>query len=85
MTPEEQQKTLDRLARAIELTYGSHGRLFWRGILWGIAHGLGATLGLAIVLGAGYYFLHATGLDETFRAALHTLDELSKNINSLRQ
>jgi len=53
--------------------------------LWGIARGLGATVGLAIVLGASYYFLRLSGLDETFKSALQSLEELSKSVNSLRQ
>ena len=85
MTPEEQQKAIDRLASAIELAYNSSGRLFLRGILWGMARGLGATLGLAIVLGASYYFLRLTGLGDTFGNAMKSIDELSKNINSLKQ
>lgn len=85
MIPDEQQKAIDRLAKAIELAYNSPGRLFWRGIIWGIARGLGATLGLAIVLGAAYYFLRLTGLDETFKSSMKSLEELSKTVNSLRQ
>ena len=85
MTPEEQQKAIDRLARAIEVAFNSPGRLFWRGILWGIARGLGATLGLGIVLGASYYFLRLTGLDATFGSALKSIEELSKSVNALRQ
>ncbi len=85
MSPEEQQKVIDRLARAIEVAFNSPGHLFWRGILWGVARGLGATLGLGIVLGASYYFLRLTGLDHTFGSALKSIEELSKSVNSLRQ
>ena len=85
MTPEEQQKTLDRLVKAVEMTFNSPGRLFWRGIVWGVARGIGATLGLGIVLGATYYFLHLSGLDETFKVLMKNLEDLTRTINSLRQ
>lgn len=84
MSPSELQ-AIERLAKSLELAYNSPGRLFWHGILWGIARGLGATLGLAIVLGAGYYALRFTGLDESFGNALKSLEELSKAASTLRQ
>lgn len=76
MTPEE-MKTLDRLVAAINLAHNSPGRLFWHGLLWGLGRGLGATIGLAVVLGVSYYFFKASGLDEYFKDFLKTLDEIS--------
>ena len=84
MTPEE-QKTIDRLVEAINRGYASSGRLFWRGFLWGLARGLGATVGLALILGLSVYFLKASGLDKTFTSAMKSLDELSRSIKSMRQ
>ncbi|OGE84303.1 MAG: hypothetical protein A2846_02070 [Candidatus Doudnabacteria bacterium RIFCSPHIGHO2_01_FULL_49_9] len=85
MPPEDQQKTLDRLTRSIELAYSSPNRLFWRGLLWGLGRGIGTTLGLALAVIAGYYFLRASGLGETYQAAIGNLQELTRSINSLRQ
>lgn len=85
MSPEEQQKTVDRLITAVELAYNRPGRLFWRGFLWGLGRGLGATVGLALILGVSVYFLKTSGLDKTFNNIVETLDGLSKSINSMRQ
>ncbi|OGE75767.1 MAG: hypothetical protein A3C85_04375 [Candidatus Doudnabacteria bacterium RIFCSPHIGHO2_02_FULL_48_21] len=84
MTPDE-QKTIDRLIGAVNLAYNSSGRLFWRGFLWGLGRGLGATVGLALILAMSIFFLRASGLDDTFGNAVKNLDELSKTINSARQ
>ncbi|OGE77924.1 MAG: hypothetical protein A2751_02670 [Candidatus Doudnabacteria bacterium RIFCSPHIGHO2_01_FULL_46_14] len=84
MTPEE-QKTIDRLVETINRAYTRPGRMFWRGFLWGLGRGLGATVGLALILGISVYFLKASGLDKTFNSALQSLDGLSKSINSARQ
>jgi len=85
MTPEEQQKVIEKLIRSIEIGYNSSGRMFWRGFLWGLGRGLGATVGLALVLGLSFYVMKATGLDETFGNAIKSLDELSQSIKTLRQ
>lgn len=84
MTPEE-QKTIDRLVESIDRAYGSSGRNFWRGFLWGLGRGLGATVGLVLILGISAYFLKASGLDQTFSNAMKSLDELSKSMKSIRQ
>ena len=43
-------KTLERLARAVEKAYQEPKRLMMRGFLLGIATGLGATVGVAVIL-----------------------------------
>ena len=46
-----EQNHINRLIRAIDLTYHNPGRLMWRNFLGGLLSGLGATIGVAIVLG----------------------------------
>lgn len=81
MTPED-EKTIDRLVRAVNLAYNSPGRLFWRGLLWGLGRGLGATLGLAIVLGMLFYLMQLTGLDEVLRNLVDNLQKIADTLNS---
>ncbi len=85
MTLEEQQKIIEKLTRSIEIAYNSSGRLFWRGFLWGVGRGLGATVGLAMILGLSFYALKASGLDQKFGSAMKTLEELSQSVKTLRQ
>lgn len=84
MTPDE-QKTIDRLVESVNRAYGSSAHSFWRGFLWGLGRGLGATVGLALIIGISIYLLKASGLDETFSSAMKSLDELSKSMKSIRQ
>ncbi|KKU43820.1 MAG: hypothetical protein UX60_C0016G0007 [Berkelbacteria bacterium GW2011_GWA2_46_7] len=50
---EEEKKSehVERLIAAIDKTYHHPGYLAWRGFLIGLASGLGATVGVAIVVG----------------------------------
>ncbi len=52
MEPEEREKLkkIDQLISAIDKTYHHPGNLAARGFLMGMASGLGATLGVAIVV-----------------------------------
>ena len=84
MTPEEQQKTLDRLAKTLELAYNRPGKIFWHGLLWGLGRGLGATLGLAIVLAVSFFFLRATGLEDTVKNSLRALEDISNSLRNQR-
>lgn len=47
---EKSQANLERLLRAIEKIYHTPGYLLWRSFIAGLASGLGATIGAAIVL-----------------------------------
>lgn len=49
-TEQEKQQTLNRLVAAVNKSYQSAHSAMWRGFLVGIATGLGATMGVAIVL-----------------------------------
>lgn len=56
------QRLVD-LTRAIQVAYGSKKYLFWRSFLAGLFSGLGATIGVAIVLAAiAYLVRHLGGL-----------------------
>lgn len=50
-TEEEKLKRIDQLLIAIDKTYHHPGYLAWRGFLVGLASGLGATVGVALVVG----------------------------------
>lgn len=58
---EDKQKSIDRLVEAINKTYNRPGNLIWRGFLIGLASGLGATLGVAIVLTLAGFLLGKLG------------------------
>ncbi|QQG50262.1 MAG: hypothetical protein HZB70_01615 [Candidatus Berkelbacteria bacterium] len=49
-TEKEGMENLDRLVRAIDKAYHHPGPLVWRGFMIGLASGLGATIGVAVVL-----------------------------------
>lgn len=57
----KQQKTLEALTAAIEKVYTQPKRMMWRSFLMGLLSGLGATLGVAIVLTLLGYLIHAVG------------------------
>ncbi len=63
MTPSEKEgvKSLDRLLKAIDRAYHNPGPLVWRGFLIGLASGLGATLGAALVIGSLGFLLRELG------------------------
>lgn len=50
MDENSQRLHIERLTAAIEKTYHNPRVLIWRGFLIGLASGLGATIGVAIVL-----------------------------------
>ncbi|KKW28644.1 MAG: hypothetical protein A3K06_03810 [Candidatus Doudnabacteria bacterium RIFCSPHIGHO2_01_52_17] len=73
---EKQNKTLEKLARAVEASYNSAGKMFWRGFLYGLGRGIGNLVGFLLLLAVLYYLFKITGLDETF----HRLFEQFSNI-----
>lgn len=56
------QKILNRLSLAVEKFYGSYWRLIWRSFVGGLFYGLGATIGLAIVLVIIGFILQSLGV-----------------------
>lgn len=83
MTPQE-EKIINRLTRAVNLAYNSPGRLFWRGLLWGLGRGLGATLGLAMILGILVYTFRLTGLDDNFKSLVDNLQKIADTLRTAR-
>lgn len=75
MDEREQQKHVERLIAAIDKTYHHPGFLMWRGFMVGLASGLGATIGVAIVLGMLGVFLRELG-------ALPIIGEWIKNLSA---
>ena len=49
-TDEQKEKSINNLVAAIDKAYHKPGQLAWRGFLLGLMSGLGATVGVAIVL-----------------------------------
>ncbi len=43
-------KNVKRLVTAMDVVYNKPGIIFWRGFIRGVGYGLGATVGVAIVL-----------------------------------
>lgn len=60
-TEKEGMENLDRLVRAIDKAYHHPGPLVWRGFLIGLASGLGATIGVAVVLALVGFVLRELG------------------------
>lgn len=85
MKIEDQNKTLERLVEAINLSYNSPGRLFWRGFLWGLGRGIGNLIGWLLLLAILIYLIQVTGLDEIFKNLVETLKDVSNSVNSLRR
>lgn len=81
MTPDE-EKTIERLAQAIQVTYGSSWRTFWRGFLMGLGRGLGHLIGWIILLAILVYLFKISGLSETFKTLIDTLGKISNTVNS---
>lgn len=50
-TDEEKEKSIDRLIASLDKAYHNPGQLAARGFLMGLMSGLGATFGVAIVVG----------------------------------
>lgn len=63
----EQEQNVDKLVKAIDMAYSSPGRMFWRGLLWGLGRGIGNLIGFLLLLAVLFYLFKFSGLDETFR------------------
>ena len=78
MTPDQEQK-IEKLAKAIDLATGTPGKIFWRGLLWGLGRGVGNLIGFLALLAILFYLFKVTGLDETFRQIFQNSDSFMKN------
>lgn len=78
MSPDQEQN-LEKLAKAIELAYSSPGKVFWRGLLWGLGRGIGNLIGFLALLAVLFYLFKLSGLDNTFKELFKNFDSLMKN------
>lgn len=63
MNDKEKADKLDQLVNIIDKTYHHPGNLMWRSFVSGLLSGLGATIGVAVVLTLlGYLLRHLGGL-----------------------
>lgn len=80
---QDEDKTLERLVKAVELAYASPGKVFWRAFLSGLGRGIGSLFGWLLLLGLLFYLFQISGLATTFRELQGTLGKLSNSVNSL--
>lgn len=80
MTP-EQEKTIQRLAKAVEAAYNSPGKMFWRGFLGGLGRGFGYLVGLLILIAVLYFLFKQSGLQQSFRETLDALKQTGSSLN----
>lgn len=81
---QQNEKTLERLVRAVELAYNSPGRMFWRGFLGGLGRGIGYLVGVLLLLTVLYYLFKASGLEQSLKEVYETLRQLGGAIQNLR-
>lgn len=82
MNPEQEQK-IDKLVKAIDAAYSSPGRMFWRGMMWGLGRGVGNLIGFLVLLAILYYLFKLTGLDETFRTLFSSFQNVAETLRGL--
>lgn len=75
-------KNLDQLVEALNRNYGSGRKLFWRGFIWGLGKGIGNLVGWLLLLTILIFLFQRTGLDETFKDLLETLQKISNSVRS---
>ena len=80
---EDQNKTLDRLAKAVDAAYNSGGKTFWRGFLYGLGRGFGNLIGFLLLLAVLYYLFKVSGLEQNFRQIWDAFGKVSNTLNSL--
>lgn len=66
----QEEVTLDRLTRSVDRVYNNPGNLMWRSFLAGVMSGLGATIGVALILSIGGYVFSLLGGIELLRPGL---------------
>ncbi len=66
MASEDLAKRLDKLIAALERSYPSTRRLIWRSFLQGLFVGIGATIGLSILVALVTYLITAAKIIPLF-------------------
>lgn len=79
----EQEKTVIRLVKALELAYESPKRMFWRGLLWGLGRGIGNLVGWLLLVAILFYLFKISGLDTVFRDIISAFQNVSDSVNKL--
>jgi len=74
------QRVLNRLSLAVEKFYGSYWRLILRSFVGGLFYGLGATIGLAIVLVIIGYVLQILGVLPVVGEWFRNLNEFIRSV-----
>lgn len=80
----DQEKTLERLAQAVEAVYASPKRMFWRGFLWGLGRGLGTIVGFLLLIAILFYLFKLSGLEKTFNDVLDSLQKITNSVGNYR-
>lgn len=80
MSPDQEQK-IEKLTKAIDSAYSSPGRMFWRGLMWGLGRGIGNLIGFLALLAILFYLFKLSGLDETFRDLFGQFQKITETVN----
>lgn len=80
---EEDKQSIERLVKALETSYGSAGKTFWRGFLSGLGRGIGSLVGWLLLLAIVIYLFERSGLGETFKHLLEALNKLTTSLGTL--
>jgi len=81
-TPQN-QKVLKQLLQAVETAYASPGKMFWRGLLWGLGRGIGNLIGWLLLLAILVYLFQISGLANTFKSLTETVNNLSNTVTHI--
>ena len=82
MEPQD-QKTIDRLVKAVELAYNSPGRMFWRGFLGGLGRGFGYLIGFLILVTVLYFLFKQSGLGQSFKEVYETIKQIGGTLDKI--
>ncbi len=69
----------------MDTAYGSAGKTFWRGFMWGLGRGIGNIIGFLALLAVLYFLFKVSGLDESFRAATQDFKKLLETLPAIRR
>ncbi len=84
MPSEQDNQTLERLIKAIDVVHSSPGKLFWRSFLQGLGRGLGSLVGWILLLAILIYMLQVTGIKDYFDDLINTLGQINRSVNSVQ-
>lgn len=79
----EEDKTIQKLVKALDTTYGSAGKVFWRSFLAGLGRGIGSLVAWLLLLAVIVYLFKISGLTDTFRQLQDSVSKLGNSVRSL--